>query len=132
MGKVDETDQGQGSKKCEIYQIQGGDAEPQEQYEGKKAHEEFHERIAQGYRSTTFPASALENHKTHQGDVIIETDRGFTTGAMRGRCDDGFAVGNPMDADVKEAPDDGSKDKAEKKREPAHRTPLPFFFNSFR
>jgi hypothetical protein len=68
----------------------------------------------------TFPASALQDNKTHQGDVIVETDRGFTTGAMGGRCDDGFALRNPMDADVEKAPDDGSQDKAEKKRDPAH------------
>jgi hypothetical protein len=68
----------------------------------------------------TFPASALQDNKTHQGDVIIETDRGFATGAMRGGCDDGFTQRNPMDADVEKTPDDGSKDKAEKKRNPAH------------
>jgi len=41
-------------------------------------------------------------------------------GAMRRRRDDGFAMRDAVDTDVKKASDDGSKDKAEKKRKPAH------------
>jgi hypothetical protein len=78
----------------------------------------------------TFPASALQDNKTHQRDVIIETDGVFATGAVGGRRDDGFALRNPMDADVEKATDDGSQDKTEKKRDPAHETPLPFLLSS--
>jgi hypothetical protein len=79
----------------------------------------------------TFPASALQDKKTRQGDVIVETDRVFATGAMRGGCNDGFALREAVDADVEKAPDDGSQDKAKKKRDPAHQTSLPFFLSSF-
>jgi hypothetical protein len=39
---------------------------------------------------------------------------------MRGGCDDGFALRDPVDADVEKTPDDGTKGKAEKKRDPVH------------
>jgi hypothetical protein len=67
-----------------------------------------------------FPAATLKDNKTSQGDVIVETDRSFATGAMRGGCDDGFALRDAVYADIEKAPDDGSKSKAEKKRHPAH------------
>jgi len=39
---------------------------------------------------------------------------------MRGGCNDGFALRDTVDANVEKASDDGSKDKAEKNRDPTH------------
>ncbi len=80
----------------------------------------------------TFSASALQDDKTYQGDVIVKMDRSFAMGAMRGGGDNGLVLRDAVDADIEKTPYNGSQDKTTKKCDPAHGTRLPFLLSTFK
>jgi hypothetical protein len=132
MREIDKAHEREGGKKGEIDQIEGGNAVPHHKDNGKKTHEELYEGITPRNGGMTRPAFSPQNDKTHQRNIVVETNGCLTVRAVRRRQNDGFPLWQPMNADIEKAPNNSPKAKAEKKRYPLHQTPLPFSPSSLR
>jgi hypothetical protein len=132
MREINKAYKREGGKKDEIDEIEGRNAVPQQKDSGENTHEELYEGITPGNGGMTRPAFPLQKDKTHQRNIVVETNGGLTVRAVRRRQDDGFPLWQPMDADIEEAPNNRPKAKGEEKRYPVHPTPLPFSLSSLR
>jgi hypothetical protein len=122
----------EGGKEGKIHQIKGRNAVTHEENNGEKPHEELYKGITPGNWGMTCPAFSPQKSKAYQGNIVVKTDRCLTVRAVRRRQDNGSFLWNPMDADVKKAPNNGPKNKAEKKRYPVHPNTLPFSLSRLR
>jgi hypothetical protein len=132
MREIDKAYKSEGGKKNEKDEIEGRNAVPQQEDNREDTHEELYEGITPGNGGMTRPAFSPQKDKTHQRNIVVETNGGLTVRALRRRQDDGFPLRQPMDADIKKAPNNRPKAKGEQKRYPVHPTPFPFSLSSLR
>jgi hypothetical protein len=119
-------------KKGEIHQIKGRNAVTHEENYGEKTHEKLYQGITPGNGGMTHPAFSPQKGKAYQGDIVVKTDRCLTVRAVRRGQDDGSFLRKSIYADVEKTPNNGSQNKAEKKRYPVHPITLPFSVSKLR
>ena len=67
--------------------------------------QEFNHRVVNGDSLVAVSALSAKKNVAHYGDVVVEFNSAVTTGTARGREDDGFSEGDPVNADIQEASD---------------------------
>jgi hypothetical protein len=132
MREINKAYKREGGKKDEIDEIERRNAVLQQEDNGEDTHEELYDGITPGNGGMTRPAFSPQKDKTHQRNIVIETNGGLTVRAVRRRQDDGFPLWQPMDADIEKAPNNSPKAKGEEKRYPVHLISLPFSLSSLR